>query len=72
MEPAAAAGRAEARATPGEDRFERKGAQDRLRESFLAIAAAEPARCRVIHAARDPEAVAADIWQAVAARLEPA
>jgi dTMP kinase len=70
--PVAAAGRAASRATPGEDRFERKGAQGRLREAFLALAGAEPARCRVIDAARDPEAVAADIWQAVAARLEPA
>lgn len=74
MTPGAAAGRAAARAqsgeAAGEDRFERKGAQDRLRAAFLAIAAADPARCRVIDAARDPKAIADDLWQAVARRLE--
>lgn len=72
MDPDAAAGRAETRATPGEDRFERKGAQDRLRDAFLAIARSEPARCRVIDAGRPAQAVADEIWEAVAARLEPA
>lgn len=75
MEPAAALARAGGRATaPGEDRFERKGLdfQARLREAFLAIAAAEPERCLVIDAAGDPDAVAEAIWTAVAPRLEPA
>lgn len=71
LEPGAAAGRAQARAS-GEDRFERKGAQGRLRDAFLAIADAEPARCRVIDAALPPAALAEAIWQAVAGRLEPA
>ena len=58
-------------AKPTEDRFERRGLdfQRRLRRAFLDIAAAEPGRCRVVDAAQPPEAVAADIWQAVAPRL---
>lgn len=72
MDPASAALRTEARATPGEDRFERKGGQAAVRAAFLAIAAAEPGRCRVIDAARDPDSVAADIWSAVAGRAAPA
>jgi dTMP kinase len=52
---------------PSEFRFETKGAsfQARLRQAFLAIAAAEPDRCRVIDAARSVEAVAEDVWHAV-------
>ena len=70
MEPRAALTRAEGRAN-GEDRFERKGAafQDRLRETFHAIAAAEPNRCVVIDAGRSMEEVAAAVWAAVAPRL---
>ncbi|HEY3796735.1 MAG TPA: dTMP kinase [Caulobacteraceae bacterium] len=54
-------------------RFEAKGAafHERLRARFLAIAAAEPARCAVIDAAGDPDAVEAAIWAAVQARLAP-
>lgn len=72
LDPGDGARRAAVRATPGEDRFERKGVQARLREAFLAIAAAEPDRCRVIDADRPPEAVAADIWSAVSDRLSAA
>ena len=40
-----------------------------LRAAFLAIAEEEPARCVVIDASRDADAVAADIWSHVEARL---
>ncbi|MCW5731478.1 MAG: dTMP kinase [Alphaproteobacteria bacterium] len=51
-----------------EDRYERMDMafHVRLREGFRAIAQAEPARCRLIDANRPREAVAADIWRAVA------
>jgi dTMP kinase len=54
----------------GEGRFEAKGApfHERLRAAFLEIAAAEPARCRVIDADADVEAVAERIAAAVDAR----
>jgi dTMP kinase len=47
----------------GEDRYERMGGsfQARLRQGFLALAAEFPARCRVIPADGDPDAVAARI-----------
>ena len=53
------------------DRFE---AEDlafhrRLRDAFRAIAQAEPARCILIDAAQDPDAVAQAVRRAVAARL---
>ena len=66
---ALARGLARARADmSGEDRFERMGGdfQARLRQGFLALAAEFPARCRVIPATGDPEAVAARIAAAVA------
>jgi len=72
MDPAAALERARSRASDRqEDRFERKGIvfQARLRQEFLAIAAAEPARCALIDAARPPESVAGQVWAAVAPRL---
>jgi dTMP kinase len=73
MEPARALSRAAARATPGEDRFERRGEafQARLRAAFLAIAGDEPHRCRVIDADGPAEAVAARVAAAVEARLGP-
>ncbi len=72
IDPAAALERARSRVSDlAEDRYERKGQafQARLREEFLAIAAAEPARCAVINAARPPDAVAGQVWAAVAPRL---
>jgi dTMP kinase len=78
MDPDASLGRSEGKAAarslegaPAENRFERRGSafQAQIRRSFLAIAAAEPGRCRVLDAARPVEAVADDIWRAVAARL---
>ena len=55
----------------GPDRFEAEalGFHQRLRAAFLAIAAAEPARCVVIDAQGAPDAVAQAIRAAVAARL---
>src|SRR5690625_1017965 len=72
MDADSAARRAAARATPGEDRFKRKGRQTGLRREFLALAAAEPERCHVVNADQPPENLAAEIWQIVAAHLEPA
>jgi len=72
MDPAAALERARRRVSDlAEDRFERKGPkfQARLREEFLAIAAAEPARCALIDAAQPPDSVAGQVWAAVAPRL---
>ncbi|MBI3672177.1 MAG: dTMP kinase [Rhizobiales bacterium] len=50
-----------------EDRYERKGLDFHrtLREGFLAIAAREPERCRVIDGGQEPQAAAAAIWQQV-------
>lgn len=55
------------------DRYERLGLgfHQRVREAFLATAAAEPARCRVVDAARDADAVFADLRAIVFARLAP-
>lgn len=54
-----------------EDRFERMGDNfhQKLRQAFLDIASAEPERCVVIDAARDEDAVAEAVWQAVSSRL---
>jgi dTMP kinase len=43
----------------------------RLREGFAAIATAEPQRCVLIDAARQPDAIAADIWTHVGRRFFP-
>jgi dTMP kinase len=53
------------------DRFERldRDFHQRLRDGFLAIAAAEPARCAVIDAAGDIDAVHRAIVAAVSTRL---
>ncbi len=54
-----------------EQRFERKGEafHERLRQGFLAIAEAEPQRCRVIDADADIDAVATQVWAAVSAHF---
>jgi len=56
------------------DRFESEGVHfhEKLREAFLAIAAAEPQRCVVIDTNAPRQKVAAMIWQTVQARLDPA
>jgi dTMP kinase len=72
MDPNVALERARARTSDlNEDRFEKMGMdfQARLRAEFVAIAAAEPARCILIDASRPAEDVAAQIWAAVAPRL---
>lgn len=53
------------------DRYERLGEDffARIRAGFLAVAAADPARCVVIDATPGPEAVAAAILAALQARL---
>lgn len=54
-----------------EARFEAKGIEfhTRLREGFLALAAAEPERCRLIDAAEEIDVVAARVWAEVEARF---
>lgn len=54
-----------------ESRFEDKGTafHQRVRDGFLQLAAAEPARCRVIDGAKDVDAVAAALRAAVATRF---
>jgi dTMP kinase len=55
------------------DRFEAENVEfhQKLREAYLAIAAAEPARCVVIDASATREHVARQIWETVKSRLEP-
>jgi dTMP kinase len=69
-EPATALARGLARRS-GEDRFEELGAgfQARLRDGFLALAAEDSRRCRLIDGNREAEAVALDVRAAVAAVL---
>lgn len=67
--------RADARrrqAREGADRFEGEGIayHRRIREAFLEIAAAEPARCVVIDGAAEPEAAAEAVWRAVGPLVE--
>lgn len=67
IDPAIGLGRAEARrGAGGADRYEKESVDlhARRRQAFLDIARREPQRCVVIDAARDADAVAADIWQA--------
>ncbi len=56
-----------------ESRFESKGApfHRRLRQSFLDIAKAEPARCLVIDAAKSEDVVQTAIFRAVSLRFGP-
>ncbi len=55
------------------DRFEAENVEfhQKLREAYLAVAAAEPERCVVVDASAPKEAVARKIWNAVGARLDP-
>ena len=68
--PEAGMARAAARGVAA-DRYERldAGFHARVRAGFLAIAAAEPARCAVVDATRDAEAVCAAIRAELGARL---
>lgn len=51
-----------------ENRFEKKGLafHRKLREGFLAMASGDAGRCQIIDSSRPYEAVAQDIWRAVA------
>lgn len=73
LDPAIGLARAKARAGEGEgaDRFEAEalGFHTRLRQAFLAIAAAEPERCVVVDAGLPPDAVEEAIAAVLAARL---
>ncbi len=53
------------------DRFEREGEgfHERLRTAFLAVAAREPERCRVIDGNQGSDAVTEAIWAAVLSRF---
>jgi dTMP kinase len=55
----------------GNDHFESRALayHEALRQGFLAVAAANPARCVVIDASASPQEVAARIWTVVEARL---
>jgi dTMP kinase len=55
------------------DRFEGENLNfhKNLREFFKSIATAEPERCRLIGADREPDEVEREIWAAVTARLAP-
>jgi len=55
------------------DRFEAEDVafHEKLREAYLALAAAEPQRCVVIDASLAKEAVAKSVWDAVTTRLAP-
>jgi len=61
--------RAQARGAAG--RYERwpLARHEAIRQAFLAIAAREPARCRVLNAMQSVEAVTAGVWQAVTGRF---
>ncbi|MEO3471614.1 dTMP kinase [Roseomonas sp. CAU 1739] len=65
------AGMARAAARSGADRYERMGTafHARVRAGFLAIAAAEPARCVVVDASAGPDEVFAGIAAALRTRL---
>ncbi len=56
------------------DRFEAEALDfhKKLREAYVELAAREPARCALIDALPQPEAVADAIWAVVNARLHPA
>ena len=70
IDPELAAARAAARAG-AQDRMEAKGLafQERVAAGFRALAAAEPARVKLIDAARDVDAIHADVMAAVRAVL---
>jgi dTMP kinase len=74
LDPEVGLKRAEERRQSGlADRFESEGLPFHkiLRQAFLDIAAAEPLRCVIIDADRSEDDVAAAIWSAVEAKLDP-
>lgn len=64
----------ERRGEGGADRFEAEGLafHETLRRAFLDIAARDPERCALIDALKNEDDVEAEIWNTVAARLDPA
>ena len=62
------------RGSANPDRFEAETIDfhDKLRQAYLALAAAEPDRCVIIDAAAPKEKVARQVWKAVNFRLQPA
>ena len=62
------------RGSANPDRFEAETIDfhDKLREAYLALAAAEPDRCVIIDASAPKEKVARQVWKAVNSRLQPA
>jgi len=54
------------------DRFEQeeRSFHERVRQGYLKLAAEEPDRFRIVHAAAAPETVSVDIWKAVEPLLE--
>ena len=58
----------------GPDRFEEESLafHSRIREAFLAVAAAEPERCAVVDADGTPDEVEARVWASVQTRLPEA
>jgi dTMP kinase len=67
LDPAIGLARAHSRGGSAEDRYERKGLDfhQRLRSGFLAIAKAEPRRCKLIDASRSIEDVSEQIWKSL-------
>jgi dTMP kinase len=65
---------AERRGGTKPDRFEAEDVEfhDKLREAYLALAAAAPQRCVIIDASTSKETVAKRIWDTVNSRLDPA
>ncbi|MFO1151422.1 MAG: dTMP kinase [Alsobacter sp.] len=74
LDPAIGLARAAARRGAEQaDRFEGEAASfhRKLRQAFLAIAAAEPMRCAVIDATRPADVIADTIWRVLRDRLAP-
>ena len=73
LDPKIGLARAARRRAPAEaaDRFEGEtlAFHQRLRDAYLAIAAAEPARCAVLDASLPPDALAETAWDIVETRL---
>jgi dTMP kinase len=67
LDPAVGLARAHSRGGSADDRYERKGLEfhQRLRNGFLAIAKAEPQRCKLIDASRSIDDVSEQIWQSL-------
>ncbi|HLH94545.1 MAG TPA: dTMP kinase [Xanthobacteraceae bacterium] len=62
------------RGQAGADRFEAESLEfhEKLRETYLQLAAAEPDRCVLVDALEAQASVAARVWDAVVKRLDPA